>query len=186
MPSAAAWRRSIELDPRASAYMNLGTSYFFLGRFDDAAEMYEQASKLTPEDFEAWGALGDAYRYTDDDKALAEPAYLKAIELGEKLLDINQSDARTMAALAQYYAKTGNAQHASALLIQADDLEPRNMAVQYFSAVTNVSLGKEEAAVMAITKAVELGYPTEILQLDAGLSPIIDDDLLQELLTNDE
>ena len=184
--AAAAWRRSIELDPRASAYMNLGTSYFFLGRFDDAAEMYAQASKLTPEDFEAWGALGDAYRYTDDDKALAEPAYLKAIELGEKLLDINQSDARTMAALAQYYAKTGNAQHASALLIQADDLEPRNMDVQYFSAVTNVSLGKEEAAVMAITKAVELGYPTEILQLDAGLSPIIDDDFLQELLANDE
>ena len=39
---------------------------------------------------------------------------------------------------------------------------------------------------MAITKAVELGYPTDILQLDAGLSLIIDDDLLQELLTNDE
>ena len=180
--AAAMWRKSIELEPRTSTYFNVGNSYFFLGRFDDAAEMYRQASELAPEDFEVWGALGDAYHYTDDDKELAEPAYLKAIELGEKLLDINQSDARTMAALAQYYAKTGNAQHASALLIQADDLEPRNMDVQYFSAVTNVSLGKEDAAVTAITKAVELGYPTEILQLDVGLSPIIDDNLLQELL----
>jgi len=184
--AAAAWRKSIELNPRASAYMNLGTSYFFLGRFDDAAKMYRQASELTPDDFEVWGSLGDAYRYTDDDKALAEPAYLKAIELGEKLLGINQSDARTMAALAQYYANTGNAQHARALLIQADALEPRDMYVHYFSAVTNVSLGNDDAAVTAITKAVALGYPTDILQLDAGLSPIIDDDILQELLPNDE
>jgi len=180
--AAAAWRKSIELQPRASAYLNVGTSYFFLGRFDDAAEMYEQAGELTPEDFEVWGALGDAYRYTEDNKALAEPAYLKAIELGEKLLDINMSDARTMATLAQYYANTGKPQHASVLLAEAEELEPRNMHVQYYSAVTNASLGKDNAAVRAIKRAVELGYPTEMLQLDAGLSPIIDDNLLEELL----
>lgn len=180
--AAAAWRKSIELQPRASAYLNVGTSYFFLGRFDDAAEMYARASELTPEDFEVWGALGDAYRHTNGGKALAEPAYLKAIELGEKLLDINMSDARTMATLAQYYANTGNAQHASVLLAEAEELEPRNMHVQYYSAVTNASLGKDNAAVRAIKRAVELGYPTEMLQLDAGLSPIIDDNLLEELL----
>jgi len=144
--------------------------------------MYEQAGELTPEDFEVWGALGDAYRYTNGNKALAEPAYLKAIELGEDLLAINRSDARTMATLAQYYANTGNAQHASALLAEAEELEPRNMDVHYFSAVTNTSLGKDDAAVRAIKRAVELGYPTEMLQLDAGLSPIIDDNLLEELL----
>ena len=180
--AATAWRRSIELEPRTSAYLNVGSSYFFLGRFDEAAEMYKQASEMAPEDFEVWGALGDAYRYTDDNKALAEPAYLKAIELGEKLLDINQSDAITIAALAQYYAHIGDATKAVTLVSEAESLEPENMYVQYFLAVTNASLGDEESAVSAVEKAVEFGYPTRLLAVDAGLAAIRNNNRIEALL----
>lgn len=180
----AAWRKSIDLEPRTSAFMNVGYSYFLLGRFDDSAEMYQQACKLAPEDFEAWGSLGDAYRHTADNKSLAIPAYQKAIELGEQMLDINPSDALTMAMLAQYYANTGNAQQARTLAAEAGKLEPRNMQVHYYLAVTKASLGKDDEAVAAIKKAVELGYPADVLALDAGLATIIDDDQVQLLLPN--
>ena len=180
--AAAAWRRSIELEPRTSAYLNVGNSYFFLGRFDDAAEMYAQASELTPEDFAVWGALGDAYRYSDDSEVLEQAAYRKAIELGEKLLDINQSDAMTMAALAQYYAHIGDARQAITLISEAESLEPQNMYVHYFSAVTNASLDKEDSAVLAIEKAVELGYPKRLLELDASLATIINNNRIEALV----
>ena len=182
--AAAAWRKSLELEPSTSAYMNVGSSYFFLGRFDEAAGMYLQASELAPEDYEVWGALGDAYRYTDNNKALANQAYEKAIELGEKLLHINPSDASTIAPLAQYYANTGNAQRATELITQAVELQPQDMYVQYFSGVTNASLGNENAAVSAIEKAVGLGYPTQLLALDAGLATIINDNRIDALLRN--
>ncbi len=182
--AAAAWRKSLELEPSTSAYMNVGSSYFFLSRFDEAAEMYLQASELAPEDYEVWGALGDAYRYTDNNKALANQAYEKAIELGEKLLHINPSDASTIAPLAQYYANTGNAQRATELITQAVELQPQDMYVQYFSGVTNASLGNEDAAVSAIEKAVALGYPTRLLALDAGLATITNDNRIDALLRN--
>ncbi len=181
--AAAAWRKSLELEPSTSAYMNVGSSYFFLGRFDEAAVMYNQASELAPDDFEVWGSLGDAYHYTENNKALAKQAYQTAIELGEKLLDINRSDALTMAPLAQYHAHIGNAARATELISHAEQLEPQNMYVHYFSAVTNVILGNDDTALAAIEKAVALGYPTNLLQLDAGLATL-SDNRMDALLRN--
>ena len=58
------------------------------------------------------------------------------------------------------------------------------MYVQYFSAITNASLGNGDLAVSAIDKAVELGYPTHLLALDAGLATLADDDRLKALFDN--
>jgi len=183
--AAEAWRRSIELEPSPSAYINVGSSYYFLGRFDDAAEMYKEASKLAPEDFEIWGSLGDAYRHTENSKALALPAYEKAIELGEKLLEINRSDPLTIAPLAQYYAHYGNLVVAEELISQAEALGSQDMYVHYFVAVTYISLGDKDSAIAAIEKAVELGYPPNLLEPDAGLAPIVGDSRVQALIRDD-
>ncbi|MDH3337038.1 MAG: tetratricopeptide repeat protein [Gammaproteobacteria bacterium] len=183
--AARAWRKSIELKPSTSAYMNVGSSYYFLGRFDEAAEMYQKASELSPEDFEVWGSLGDAYRHTKNNTALAAAAYEKAIELGEKLLEINESDALIIASLAQYHAHYGNAERAAALIAAAEKLAPQHMYVQYFSAITHASLGNNDAAVAAIEKAVGLGYPADLLKPDAGLASIIDDRRVAALIEED-
>ena len=182
--AADAWRKSIELEPSTSAYMNVGSSYFFLGLFDEAVEMYQKASELAPEDFEVWGSLGDAYRYTENNKALALPAYEKAIVLGEKLLEINQSDVWTIAPLAQYYAHSGNMDRAAELVAEAEELESQDMYVHYFLAVTYVSLDND-AAIAAIEKAVELGYPPKLLRPDVGLAPIVGDARVEALIRDD-
>jgi TolB-like protein/Flp pilus assembly protein TadD len=183
--AAEAWRKSIELEPSTSAYANVGSSYFFLGRFDDAAEMYRKASEIAPDDFEIWGSLGDAYRYTENNKALAALAYEKAIELGEKMLEINPSDELIIAPLAQYYAHYGNLDLAAKLVAEAEVLESQDMYVHYFLAVTYISLDDNDSAIAAIEKAVELGYPPNLLKPDAGLAPIIGDARVAVLIRDD-
>ncbi len=180
--AANAWRKSLELEPSTSAYMNVGSSYFFLRRFDEAAAMYKKASELSPDDFEVWGSLGDVYRFVDGGRALSDEAYRNAIELGEGLLVINPSDALVVAPLAQYYAHIGEADRAGELIAIAEELEPQNMYVQYFAAVTKTSLNDTDGALASIEKAVELGYPVDLISLDAGLARIAGEDRFQSLL----
>lgn len=170
--AASAWTRSLELEPTRTAYMNVGSSYFFLGRFDDAVRMYLKASELAPDDFEVWGSLGDAYRFAAGGEEQSRSAYRKAIELGERLLEINPRDENVAAPLAQYYANTGDAGRARELMTLAEAAGPDNLYVHYFAAVTRVSLGEPELALASIERAVELGYPSELLALDAGLGEL--------------
>jgi TolB-like protein/Flp pilus assembly protein TadD len=179
--AASAWRKSLELEPSTSAYMNLGSSYFFLGRFEDAAEMYRQASDLAPDDFEVWGALGDAHRYAANGELSAQ-AYGRAIELGEELLTINQSAAMIAAPLAQYHAHMDNADRARELIMRAEELEPKNMYVRYFAAVTYASLGNTDSALTSIEQAVELGYPPYLLPVDPGLATLAELERFESLL----
>ncbi len=180
--AAAAWTRSLELQPSPSAYMNVGSSYFFLGRFDEAAAMYRKASELSPDDFEIWGSLGDALKHSKSEPSLAADAYQKAVALGEGLLSVNPSDAQTMATLSQYYAHLGKIGRAMELIAEAERLQPQNMYVHYFSAVTHASTGGTTAALAAIAKAVELGYPTALLAIDAGLSNLAGEQEFKELI----
>jgi tetratricopeptide (TPR) repeat protein len=184
--AATAWNKSLALEPSTSAYMNLGSSYFFLGRFDDAASMYEKASELSPEDFEVWGSLGDALSHEIHSATKADQAYQKAIDLGEKLLAINPSDAQRMATLSQYHARLGNVERAMELVSRAEKLQPLNMYVHYFSAVTYASTGNAAAALNAIEEAVNLGYPTTLLAMDAGLSAVAADDRFKQLISASE
>jgi hypothetical protein len=60
------------------------------------------------------------------------------------------------------------------------------MYVYYHAAVTNVSLDEADKALAAIEQAVELGYPVELLSLDAGLAPLMETDQFRALLTKRE
>ncbi len=182
--AASAWNKSLALAPSPSAYMNLGSSYFFLGRFGDAAAMYEKASELSPDDYEVWGSLGDALSHEGNGDDQARQAYEKAIALGEKMLAINASDAQMMATLSQYHAHHGNVERAMDLVSQAQELQPLNMYVHYFSAVTLAATGNTDKALDAIKKAVELGYPTTLLAMDAGLAELASDNRFKALISS--
>lgn len=181
--SASAWHKSLALEPSTSVYMNLGSSYFFLGRFDNAASMYEKASELSPDDYEVWGSLGDALSHESDSDGNARQAYEKAIDLGEKMLAINASDAQMMATLSQYHARLGNVERAMDLVSQAQKLQPSNMYVHYFSAVTYVTADNSDAALDAIEEAVNLGYPTTLLAMDAGLASLAPNNRFKALIS---
>jgi TolB-like protein/DNA-binding winged helix-turn-helix (wHTH) protein/Tfp pilus assembly protein PilF len=184
--AATAWRRSVDLHPSHIAYANIGSSYFFLGRFQEAIEMYQRATEMAPDDYEAWGALGDACRFAEGQTELATSAYKKAIELAEDVLSVNPSDPDATAQLAHYYANIDEPERARPLVARALKLAPQSMYVCYDAAVTNVSLGEADKALTAIEQAVELGYPVELLSVDAGLAPLMETDRFKTLLAKQE
>jgi TolB-like protein/predicted Zn-dependent protease len=179
--AASAWQTSIELEPIASSYLNVGSSYFYLGQYEAAADMYRKAIALAPEDFETWGSLGDAYRFMGNDGSAAE-AYAKAIGLGEKMLEVNDKDPLVVAPLAQYHAHAGNEKRAAELIARATELAPQDYYVWYFSAIAYASLGRYEAAVDAVEKAVKRGYPAQLIKPDAGLAAVIEDSRVQAII----
>ena len=68
----------------ASAYVNLGFSYYKLGKYDDAVEQFEKALALDKDLQNVYGLLGSAFfQMGDMDKAIE--AYKKQIELTPRL-----------------------------------------------------------------------------------------------------
>jgi len=181
--AAASWRRSIALAPSAFAYSNTGSSYYFLGRFDDAIPMYEEAVNLAPDDHELWGNLGDALRAAGQEQAAVE-RYEQAMALALGLLEVNPSDAVVTATLAYYQANTGHLEDAPKSADRAGVLAPDDMFVHYFIALTRCRLADYDAALVAISRAVDLGYPPGLLEIDPGLHSLFDKPKFRHLLAS--
>jgi serine/threonine-protein kinase len=179
--AAAAWRASLELAPTNGAYSNVGSSYYYLGRFEEAAAMYRKALELAPGDHRMWGNLGDAYAQAGRAPE-AEAAYRKAVAVGEERLRINPADADTMSDLAHVYASLGRPERARLLDAEARRLDPRNMYVHYNAALVGVRLGAADAALAELERAVELGYPRQLLSPDPGLARLRQEKRFQALV----
>jgi tetratricopeptide (TPR) repeat protein len=62
------------------AYKNLAGDYYELGNYDKEVQNYLQATKLKPEDADAWHWLGTAY-VDINDSVSAKDAFNKALQL---------------------------------------------------------------------------------------------------------
>src|SRR5262249_55435613 len=108
----SSYRRSLEIQPGATAYSGLGTVLFFLGRFEDSVEMFEKGAALKPFDPVKWGNLGDAYRWVPGREDKAAAAFDQAIGLMREQLERNPSDGRRWAELGVWLAKRGSPREA--------------------------------------------------------------------------
>jgi TolB-like protein/Flp pilus assembly protein TadD len=180
-----AWYRSLQIDPTPIAYSNLGTVSFLMKNFEQAATMYRRAVELTPNDFELWGALGDAYRNMPGREGDADTSYEKAIELAEAYLQVNVDDAYTLAVLAHYLAAVGRFDQAASRLARVKELAPENMYVHYYAALIAATGGDTDEAIDASRRAIENGYPGRFLAADSGLQSLADSEIFRELVTSD-
>ncbi len=169
-----AWQRALALSPTSVLYSNVGSSLFFSGRFAEAVDTYHKAVELAPEDFENWGNLGDAYRYTRDRQDLAVPMYRNAIKLAMQNLAVNPQDAYTLIMVAHYHAAVGDREQALQFHARANALAPDDLTVNYNSAVLLSTLGEAEQAMAALRRAVRLGYSVDLIQADAGFASLRD------------
>jgi eukaryotic-like serine/threonine-protein kinase len=157
--AAAMYRRTLELRPDAPAYSNLGVIAFYTGQYQESVQMFEKAVELEPQNYQYWGNLADAYRWTPGEKDRAKPTYARAIELAERDLGVNPRDQYALAYLAMCESKSGElekARHsiARALVIAPKDVELLSMAAEVY-AVT----GDEQKALDCLEGAVYGGYP---------------------------
>jgi serine/threonine-protein kinase len=150
-------QRSLDIRKTADATSNLGTAYFQLHRYADAAAAYEQSVQLDPKNYVLWGNLGDAYYWAPGRRAEAAAAYGKGIALGEEKLRFNSRDAEVLSSLAMYHAMRGERKPALDNVGAALRLNPKSPDLLFNAAIVYQQLGDTQPALDALEKAVAAG-----------------------------
>jgi serine/threonine protein kinase/tetratricopeptide (TPR) repeat protein len=156
--------RSLSIRPTADALTNLGTAYFQMRRYPDAAAKFEEAVKLDEKDYVMWGNLGDAYYWTPGRRSEAAAAYEKAIALGEQNLRVNPRDAQLLGYLAEYHAMRGERKPALANLDASLRLLPKSPDMLLNAGIVYQQLGDTNRALDVLEQAVSLGLSPEMLR----------------------
>lgn len=170
--AAEIWLKLAEIESNATLYRNIGSMYFYLRRFEDAVQMYARAAERAPNIAENWGDQGEAYRQIPGGWLNAEAAYKKAIKLAEEQLIINPNDYDLMVSAAVFYSGLGNFNKAYELLEKARAASSGDYYYYYQAALVYVRAGNPVKAEDALMRAVEMGYPVNLLEVDAGLDPL--------------
>lgn len=179
--AADAWKKSLEIEDNGSALSNAGTALFMAGKFDEAAAMYLRATKISKDKHVLWGNLADAQRLGSDSEASFE-YYRRAIELAEESISINSSDVQTMAMLSHYHANADDEVQALKLVERATADNPGDFNVWYYASLTWLTLDKKDRSMQCLQRAIELGYPKEMVLYDVGLEGLTSDSGYREQL----
>src|SRR5277367_2097842 len=164
------FKHSISIRPSAYAYSNVGTAYFYMHRFDDAAINYEQSLKLDDGDFAIWWNLAEAYYWSPAKKPQAEHAYRQCISLGSPRLAVNPRDVDAMGVLAVCHAMVNDRKGALDLLQSAYALGPQDAELSFKAAIVYTQLHDEDRAVQRLGEAIAAGYSAKL----ASDTPIFD------------
>ena len=161
--------RSSRITPTGLALSNLGTAYYRLGRFTDAARAYESALRLDARAPLLHGNLGDAYLRLDR-KSDAAREFTSARQLALAALKVNAPDATWMSRIAKFEAQLGMHAEASAHAEQAVALAPRDPDVHFKQAVVAALGGNRQAALRTLEQALSLGYKPDDARNDYDLA----------------
>jgi len=156
--------RSLAIRKTAEATSNLGTAYFQLRRYTDAAAAFEQSTQLDPQNYLIWGNLGDAYYWAPGRRGEATAAYGKAITLGEEKLRVNPRDAQVLSSLAMYHAMRGERKVALDNADAALRLSPKSPDLLFNAGITYQQLGNTQRALDVLEKAVAAGVSPATLR----------------------
>jgi TolB-like protein/Flp pilus assembly protein TadD len=149
-----AYARSLELKPSRQAYTNMGLSFYYEGRFEEAAQMQLKALEYAPDDHRAWGRLAESYRFVAGRETESLEAYQRAAELAEENLQINENDWRTRGLQATYLAYIGKT---DAALLQANRAlfeSHRDPEALYYLALVHLRAGETSSTLDALEEAV--------------------------------
>ena len=161
--AAAAFSRSVALEPGRGSYSNTGIVQYYRGQYREAADLFTRAAKLAPADHRLWGNLADALLF-DGRPAEAREAYATAMQRVEGELSINPKHAVNQAQAAYYATRLGDGDRArqcmEAALTEGDKINE----VHYYVALAQLGLGNQADAVSHLQRARELGYPEVFLR----------------------
>ncbi len=152
---------TIRIRPSDSAHNNLGFIYYSTGRYEQAAEQYEKAIQLAPEDPIYHGNLGDSYRQLAD-RANAERHYLRAIELEQSAIQVNPEDPEARAWLGMFLAGVGRCDESEREVTRAMTDAQEDPSIHYYCAIAYAICGSEEQALEAASTAVRGGVVADV------------------------
>ena len=129
-----------------------------------------------------WGNLADALWQVDGSRDEAQTRYRHAIALAQKSLAVNARDGVTWSQLGHYIARAHDGTDTARYTRQALQLNPDDPNVHYYVALTALELGDRTAALAALTRAVALGYPLQLVRAAPDFSTLRADVRFRQLL----
>jgi tetratricopeptide (TPR) repeat protein/TolB-like protein len=165
------YRRSLELAPNSKTYTNLGVFYHNLGKFEDAANAYIEAIKLDPTNQITHANLGNVYGLLGR-REDARSEYTIAVQMTERILQVNPKDALTLSERAVYEAKLDRRLEAQRDANAAATLAPADGQVLYDKAVVYVLAGQKGAGLKALEQALSHGASASVARQDDYLRSI--------------
>jgi tetratricopeptide (TPR) repeat protein/predicted Ser/Thr protein kinase len=167
--AASALQHSLEIQPTADAYNNLGYIRFYQGRYQDAVPAFEKTVALGANNFDNWASLADAYRWTPGNADKAKQAYNTAIRLVREEIAKNPNQADLRANLTLYLAENGDKTGALAELRTAEQAHSKDPSVLYNIAVTYELCGNRDKALDALLASVKAGQSLDDVKNDPEL-----------------
>ena len=167
-----AYRKVLTIKPTQVAYTNIGTIYYYQGKYSEAEAMQRAAIALSKDRYELWGNLGDTLLQIPEKKSQALRAYQKARLLTEKVLDVNPNQGYVLALRAHYCAELNDKECAKTSIEKALHLSESDLYVQFCAALVNLYLGNTQQATLHLDKVIDDGFPKSLLNADPLLAPL--------------
>ena len=101
-----------------------------------------------------------------------EEAFRISAELAEKNLAVNPRDAARLYELAWATAMLGNLEYAGELIDRSKSIDPNDPYVHYYDGLLRSREGQSNAAIDALQRAIDLGYPTKLLAAEPYLEDL--------------
>jgi serine/threonine-protein kinase len=151
-----ALERSLEIEDNHYGRSNLGTVFFALQRYEDAAEQYRRATDQAPGVPVYWGNLGDALQALGRSDEAVE-AYRSAVHAARNTVLREPLNPDALMELAVFCAHTQDEKCAIENAVAAVEMQPENAILALENARVLCILDRSEAAIDWLDRAVKLG-----------------------------
>jgi serine/threonine protein kinase/Flp pilus assembly protein TadD len=174
---------AIKLDPTLfEAYYFYARTCFEQGKLQPAAELFEKAAEVRPEDFQALALCSQVYSGLGR-QDLADDTRRRTVQRVEKHIELNPDDARALYFGAGGVGMLGNRTKALDWLERALAVDPDDSAVLYNVGCVYALLGEDDKALDCLQGALFHGYAHKAwIKHDSDLDSLRDHPRFQKLV----
>jgi tetratricopeptide (TPR) repeat protein len=157
------------------AMANMGVLYMFKRRLEDARRYLGRAAQLKPRDVDLWINLGDLHTRADRPDS-AQACYEKALQLADEQLHVVPRNRILQVQRIQCLAKVGDCDDVhAAFSARADTIASGNADLTHRLAKAYALCGLRAEALVAVKKAIELGFSPTLLHDEDDFAALMSD-----------
>jgi len=181
-----AFERAVELDPKLfDAYYFHGRYAFTKGKLEKAAELFEKATEVRPDDYQALALLAQVYRALGKEE-LRNEARKRTLEVIEKRLETSPNDARALCFGSVNLFEAGQTEKGMEWLERAKSSQSNDALNLYNVACVYSTIGEIEDALDCLEKSVRKGMAeVDWMMNDSDLDNLRDHSRFKALIPSD-